>query len=154
MQSQETQAGRLVSTARYTEYSAFPFGKAVSAPSCARSLRLGSPKIFYPSYTSCHIPGCFNGLYSEIHSLHFTEKRTHVGDEGGMKRLNQSAWRGTLSEHHQLYRQTWAKQFNLALLLLKKKKTTSTEKRVNTKQMVNAHTTCKCTQNFFQQTLQ
>lgn len=35
-------------------------------------------------------------------------------DEGGIKRLNESGWRSTLSEYHQLYRQTWAKQFTLA----------------------------------------
>lgn len=104
VQSQETQTGWLVNTAGYSECSAFPFGKAVSAPSCACRLQRGSPKIFYPTYKSCHIPGYFIGesfseisleiQMSEIHSLRFAEKQTHVEDEGGMRRLKQSVQRG------------------------------------------------------------
>lgn len=103
-QSQETQTGWLVNAAGYSECSAFPFGKAVSAPSCACRLQRESPKIFSPSHTSCHIPGCSTGdsvseisqeiQMSEICSLRFAEKQPHVEDEGGMTRLKQSGQRG------------------------------------------------------------
>lgn len=52
------------------------------------------------------------------------------------------------SESHQLYRQTWAKQFNLALLLRKKRKNQPAQERVSIQQTVNTPSTCKCTQSF------